>query len=73
MTHKGMVDLQKVESEKRLNRRDERREQVIALQREMNTRVTDQERNPLELGHDRPKEGINEEASPMEEDIWIEQ
>ena len=52
MTHKGTTDLQKVEREKRLKRREERRERTIALQRGMNTRVTDQERNPLESGHD---------------------
>ena len=72
VTHKGMVDLQKVEREKRLKRREERREWAIALQRGMNTRVTDQERNPLELGHDWQEEGVDEEASPMEEDLWIE-
>ena len=41
VTHKGTTDLQKVEREKRLKRREERREQDIALQRGMNTRVTD--------------------------------
>ena len=39
----------------------------------MNTRVTDQERNPPNLGHDRWEEGVDEEASTMEEDLWIEQ
>ena len=39
----------------------------------MSTRVTDQERNPPELGHDRQEEGMDEEASPMEQDLWIEQ
>ena len=39
----------------------------------MSTRVTDQERDPLELGHDRQEEGMEEEASPMEEELWIEQ
>ena len=55
VTHKGMVDLQKIEREreKRLKRREERRERAIALQRGMSTRVADQERNPLESGHDR--------------------
>ena len=41
VTHKGTVDLQKVGREKRMKRREERREQAIALQRGMNTRVTD--------------------------------
>ena len=43
------------------------------LQRGMRTRVTDQERNPLESGHDRHEEGLEEEVSSMEEDLWIEQ
>ena len=50
---KGTTDLKKVEREKRLKRREERREWDIALQRGMTTRVTDQERNPSESGHDR--------------------
>ena len=72
MTHKGKTDLQKVEREKRLKKREERRERAIALQRGMNTRVTDLERNPPESGHDQQEEGVDEEASPMEEDLWIE-
>ena len=39
----------------------------------MNTSVTDQEINSPELGHERQEEGVDEEASPMEEDLWIEQ
>ena len=38
MSHKGTTDLQKIEREKRLQRREERRERAIALQRGMNTR-----------------------------------
>ena len=38
VTHKGTTDLQKVEREKRLKRREERRERDISLQRGMNTR-----------------------------------
>ena len=72
MTHKGTTNLQKVEREKRLKRREERRERAIALQRGMNTRVTDQERNPPDLGHDRQEEGVDEEVSLMGEDLWIE-
>ena len=69
VTHKGTVDLQKIEREKRLQRRKERREIALALQRRMNTRVADQEINPLESRHDRQEEGMDEEASPMEEDL----
>ena len=72
LTHKGTLDLQKVEREKRLKRTEERRERAIALQRGMNTRVIDQERNPPESGHDRQEEGIDEESSPMKEYLWIE-
>ena len=71
VSHKGTADLQKIEREKRLQRREERRERVIALQRGMNTRVAYQERNPPESGPDRQEEGMEEEASPMEEDLWI--
>ena len=56
-----------------MQRREERRERAIALQRGMRTRVTDQERNPPELGHDQQEEGIEEETSHMEEYLWIEQ
>ena len=41
MSHKGTVDFQKIEREKRLQRREERRERALALQRGMSTRVTD--------------------------------
>ena len=73
MTHKGTADLQKIEREKRLQRREEIRERDISLQRGMITRVTDEEINPSDLGHDRQEEGMHEEASLMEEDLWIEQ
>ena len=73
VTHKGTVYLQRIEREKRLKRREERRERAIALQRGMSTRVTDQEINPPESGHDQQEECIDEEASPMEEYLWMEQ
>ena len=38
VTHKGTMDLQRIEREKRLKRREERRERAIALQRGMSTR-----------------------------------
>ena len=65
----GTSDLQKLERERRQKRREERREQSIALQRRMTTEVTEQERNLPESGHDRQEEGMDEEASPMEEDL----
>ena len=64
VTHKGMVDSQKVEREKRLKRREERREWAIALQRGMTTRVIYQERNPLESGHNRQEEGVLKKHHP---------
>ena len=51
----------------RLQSREEIRERALVLQRGMSTRVTDQERDPLESGHDRQEEGMEEEASPTEE------
>ena len=39
----------------------------------MSTRVTDQERDPPGSGHDQQEERVEEEASPMEEELWIEQ
>ena len=72
VSRKGTVDFQKIEREKRLQRREERRERAIVLQRGMSTRVIDQERNPLESGHDRHEEGVEEETSLMEEYLWIE-
>ena len=73
VSQKGTVDFPKIEREKRLQRREERRERAIALQRGMSTRVTDQEKIPPESGHDRQEEGVEEEVSPMEEDLWIKQ
>ena len=70
VSHKGTTDFQKIEREKRLQRREERRERALVLQRGMSTRVTDQERDPPDSGHDRQEEGVEEEASPIEE-LWI--
>ena len=61
--HKSTSDLQRLEREKRLKRREEIREQVIALQRGMTTGVTDQERNPPDSSHDRHEEGVDEETT----------
>ena len=41
ITHKGTSDLQRIEREKRLKTREERRAWAIALQRGMNTRAID--------------------------------
>ena len=73
VSHKGTMDFQKIERENRLQRREERRERALALQRGMSTRVINWERDPPESGHDRQEEGVEEEASPMEEYLGIEQ
>ena len=74
VTHKSTLDLQKIERDKRQKRRAELREKAVMLHRGMTTRVTTHEDNLLESGHDRQEEGVNEEeVSPMEEDLWIEQ
>ena len=39
----------------------------------MSTRVIDHERDSPESGHDRQEEGVEEEVSHMEEELWIEQ
>ena len=51
VSHKGMTDFQKIEREKRIQRREERRERTLVLQRGMSIRVTDQERDLPESGH----------------------
>ena len=74
VTHKSTPYLQKIKRDKRQERREECREQVIVLQRRMNTKVIEHEGNPPESGHDQQEEGVDdEEVSPMEEDLWIEQ
>ena len=39
----------------------------------MTTGVTEHEINPPESSHDLQEESVDEEVSPMEEDLWIEQ
>ena len=73
MTHKGTSDLQKLSREKRQKIREERREKSRALKRGMTTGVTEHGRNPPDSGHDWQEEGVDEEVSPMEEELWIEQ
>ena len=67
-----MWDIQKIEREERQQRRESRRERAEALHRGRSPRATDLEVNPLESGHDRHEEGMEQEASPMEEELWIE-
>ena len=53
-----MSDIQKIEREERQQRREERRERALAQHRERSPRVTDQEINPPDLGHDQQEEGV---------------
>ena len=68
-----MSDIQKQERDERQQRREARCERAAGLSREQNPRETDREENPLELGHDRQEEGVEQEVSLREEEVWIEQ
>ena len=67
-----MSDIQKIEREERHHRREERQERSLELHRGRSPRVTDKEENPPESGHDRHEEIMEQEASPTEEELWIE-
>ena len=67
-----MSDIQKIEREERQQRREARRERALELHRGRSPRVTDQENNFPKSGHDRHEEGVEQEASPMDEELWIE-
>ena len=67
-----MSDIQKIEREERHQRREARRERALELHRGRNPRENDQEENPPKSGHDRHEEGVEQEASPTEEELWIE-
>ena len=67
-----MLDIQKIEREERHQRREARQERALALHRGQNPRENDKEENPPESGHDRHEEGVEQEASPTEEEVWIE-
>ena len=43
------------------------------MHRGQNPRENEKEENPPESSHDRHEEGIKQEASPKEEELWIEQ
>ena len=68
-----MSDIQKQERDERQQRREARRERAEGLRREQNPRENDREENPPESGHDRLEEGVEQEVSPKEEEVWIEQ
>ena len=71
--YESMSDIQKIERDERYQRREERRERALELYRGQNPRENDKEENPPESGHDRHEEGLEQEASPTEEEVWIEQ
>ena len=68
-----MSDIQKIEREERHQRREARRERSLELHKGRSLRENDQEENLPELGHDRQEEGVEQEASLKEEELWIEQ
>ena len=68
-----MSDIQKIERKERHQRREARRERALELHRGRNPRENDQEENLPKLGHDRHEEDVEQEASPKEEVLWIEQ
>ena len=73
VSYESMSDIQKIEREERHQRREARRERSLELHRGRNPRENDQEESPPKSGHDRHKEGVEQEASPKEEELWIEQ
>ena len=70
--YESMSNIQKLEKDERQQRREERRERGAGLRREQNPRENDREENPPESGHDRQEEGVEQEVSPTEEEVWIE-
>ena len=68
-----MSDIQKIEREERPQRREARRERALELHRGRSPRENDQEESSPESVHDRHEDGVEQEASPKEEELWIEQ
>ena len=68
-----MSDIKKIERDERQQRRESRRERAVELHQRQNPRETDREEISPESGHDRHGEGVEEEAAPKEEEVWIEQ
>ena len=71
--YESMLDIQKQERDERQQRREARRERAEGLSREQNPKENDNAENPPESGHDQHEEGMEQEASPTEEEVWIEQ
>ena len=71
--YKSISDTQKQERDERQQRKEERSERSVGLHRGQNPRENDRVENPLESGHDRQEEGVEQEVSPTEEEVWIEQ
>ena len=67
-----MLDIQKIEREERHQRREARQERAAEVHQRQNPRETGREEIPPESGHDRHGEGVEEEAAPKEEEVWIE-
>ena len=69
----SMSAIKRIERDERQKKREARRERAAGLYNEQNPREDDHEENPLESGHDRQEEGVEQEVSPKEEEMWIEQ
>ena len=73
MTHKIILYIQRIKWEKRRKKREEIREKVVVLQKERNmSTMIEVEDNPPELSDDRQERGVDEDLSPMEEDLCVE-
>ena len=68
-----MSDTKKIERDERQQWREARRERTVELHQRQNPRETDHEEIPPASGHDRHREGVEEEVAPKEEEVWIEQ
>ena len=69
--YESMSDIKRIERDERQQRREARQERAAELQR--NPRETDHDDVPPESGHDRRREGEEEEGSPKDDEMWIEQ
>ena len=72
VSYEGMSDIHKIEREERHQRREARRERALELHRGRSPRATNREENPPDSGQDQHEEGVEQETSPTEEELWIE-
>ena len=70
--YESMSDIKIIERDERQQRREARRERADEMPREQNPRETDHDEIPPESGHDRQEEGVEEETTHKNEEVWIE-